>query len=167
MEHWYTVYTKPRQEDVAEANLQRQGFTVYQPRIQSAGLKKGRRRDCIEPLFPRYLFIQADCDATSLAPVRSTRGVSGLVRFSDRVLPVPDEVIVALQGMQDLEAGLIVPASPRFRQNDRVTILEGPFAYMQGVFQSSRGEQRALILLECLGHLNRVCISQNNLTRTS
>jgi len=34
----------------------------------------------VEPLFPRYLFIRVDPARCSTAPVRSTRGVSGLVR---------------------------------------------------------------------------------------
>jgi transcriptional antiterminator RfaH len=167
MQHWYTVHTKPRQEETAEVNLQRQGFQVYLPRIQLARHKQGRWRDCIEPLFPRYLFIQADCDTVNLAPVRSTRGVSGLVRFGHKMIAVPDEIIAGLQELEDPQAGLVVPASPHFQCNDPVTILHGPFAQMQGIFQGTKGEERALILLECLGQLSTVTVSKHNLAHAS
>jgi len=167
MKYWYTVHTKPRQETVAEENLRRQGFTVYLPRIQTTRRMKNRWRDVIEPLFPRYLFIQVDSDLKSLAPVRSTRGVSDLVRFGYQLVPVPDELIVGIQNMEDQNSGVCIPISPLFSTGDKVKILEGPFAEMKGIYQCDQGEQRAIILLECLGRLNTLTVSRHNLAHAS
>ena len=97
MKEWYAVQSRPRQEAIAELNLDRQGYHSYLPKI----LLRKRRRDkwtkVDEPLFPRYLFIQVDPDQHSLAPVRSTVGVSDLVRFGQQLRPVPDAVIAFLQ----------------------------------------------------------------------
>ena len=76
MTNWYAVQTKPRQELVAEQNLQRQGFVTYLPRIRLRKRKRNKLVDAVEPLFPRYLFIHVDPDQDSLAPVRSTLGVA-------------------------------------------------------------------------------------------
>ncbi|MEN9764019.1 MAG: transcription/translation regulatory transformer protein RfaH, partial [Pseudomonadota bacterium] len=38
---WYLVHTKPRQEDIALMNLERQGYTCYLPRLS---VEKARRR---------------------------------------------------------------------------------------------------------------------------
>jgi len=167
MKHWYTVYTKPRQEATAEENLQRQNFAVYFPRIQTTHYIKEQWQDCIEPLFPRYLFIQADHEIDSLAPVRSTRGVCHLVRFGNDLVPLPDEVIAYLKGMEDPAKGLVVPESLPFKKGDRVKVLDGPFAQLQGVYQSEQGEQRALILLECLGQFTTVCLPHHRLASLS
>ena len=81
MNRWYAALCKPRQEMVAEANLANQGFAVYLPRLKNRHRRAGRWVDRVEPLFPRYLFVAAGLESQSLAPIRSTRGVSGLVRF--------------------------------------------------------------------------------------
>lgn len=167
MERWYAVHTKPRQETVAEENLRRQDFPVYLPRISATRRKRDRWRDVIEPLFPSYLFIQADSETQNLAPIRSTRGVNGLVRFGNRLVPVPDDLITCMKGMEDQEGGIFIPKSPLFSTGDRVTILEGPFAQMEGIYRCDKGEQRAIIFLECLGRLNTLTVSRHNLARAS
>ena len=53
---WYVAYTKPRQESVAECNLQRQSFETYLPWIFQARRKRGERKGIVEPMFPCYLF---------------------------------------------------------------------------------------------------------------
>ena len=50
---------------------------------------------------------------------------------------------------------------------DRVAILEGPFARLEGIFQCEQGEQRALILLECLNSLTQLTVSRHHLNRAS
>jgi transcriptional antiterminator RfaH len=78
---WFAVHTKPRREVEAKTQLCNQGFEAYLPRIQFRKRRKGRWIEFIEPLFPRYLFIEVDPTVQSIAPVRNTFGVSGLVCF--------------------------------------------------------------------------------------
>ena len=97
MQHWYCVHTKPRAEAQALEHLQRQGFECLLPRLQRTTLRNGRRHTGVEALFPRYLFLHADAQTTSLAPVRSTQGAVGLVRTAGLPATVPDEFIERLQ----------------------------------------------------------------------
>ena len=57
---WFAVYTKPRQEHIALLNLERQSFECFLPMAenpyQRRSTKNAARR---EPLFPRYLFLDA------------------------------------------------------------------------------------------------------------
>ena len=66
-------------------------------------------------MFPRYLFLWAVPGQDDLRPVRSTRGVVGLVRFGGELRPVPESVITELrrvcEGVLDLPSPL-VPGSP-------------------------------------------------------
>ena len=93
MNCWYVVFCKPRQEAVAEENLLRQSFHVYLPRIRMKQRRGGQWVDCVEVLFPRYLFIRIDPHWRSAAPVRSTRGAVGLLRFGVTPAVVPEAVI--------------------------------------------------------------------------
>ena len=71
--------TKPRQEDIALVNLERQGFVVNLPRIPR--IKPSPRLSDTEVLFPGYIFFAPHSPTQSISPVRSTTGVSRLVRF--------------------------------------------------------------------------------------
>ena len=86
---WYLVHTRPRQEEIAREHLARQGYGVYLPRLQLPRRRRGRWLDVVEPLFPRYLFAGARRDEQSVHPIRSTRGVSALVRGGESYAPVP------------------------------------------------------------------------------
>ena len=161
MTPWYAVFCKPRQETVAEANLANQGFAVYLPRLTSPRRRAGRWVDTVEPLFPRYLFVAAELEAQSLAPIRSTKGVSGLVRFGDQPAVVPDNLIEALRRREDAATGLHVCARPLFAAGDRVKLLQGPLAGLEGVFAAETSDLRVIVLMEMLGRLNRLEVSRD------
>ena len=102
---WYAVHARPRQEAVAELNLERQGYHTYLPKIRLRKRRRDKWTKVVEPLFPRYLFIRVDPNRQSLAPVRSTLGVAGLVRFGQLLRPVPDGVIAYLKQVENPTTG--------------------------------------------------------------
>lgn len=161
MNLWYVAYCKPRQEAVAEENLLRQGFRVYLPRIRSTRRRRGQWIDAVEPLFPRYIFIQINPTRRSTAPVGSTRGVVGLLRFGGQLAVIPDEVINVLLQREDPAFGLHQDNRPLFCAGDPVKLIDGPLAGMEGIFAQENGEQRVTVLLELLGKINRLSISRD------
>jgi transcriptional antiterminator RfaH len=160
-ERWLAVYCKPRQELVAQENLQRQGFHTYLPRIQMKRRLRGKWVDMIEVLFPRYIFIRVDPNKNSIAPVRSTQGVVGLVRFGGQPATVADEVIETLFQHEDQDSGLHKDERPQFCAGEAVKLVEGPLAGMEGVFVQEDSEKRVIVLLELLGKANRVRVSRD------
>ncbi|MEP4147168.1 MAG: transcription/translation regulatory transformer protein RfaH [Halioglobus sp.] len=164
MHQWYAVQTKPRQESVAQEQLQRQGYTAYLPRIR---LKKRRRSqwlDVTEPLFLRYLFIQVDADEQSLAPVRSTVGVAGLVRFGQLLRPVPDTVIEYLRSVEDAALGERDGTDYPHKPGDKVEVLDGPFTGLTALFQMADGKERALLLVDLLGRSTEVAVPMQSIS---
>lgn len=157
MLRWYCVHTRPRAEAQALEHLQRQGFECLLPRLQRKLLRNGRRQTVVEALFPRYLFLRADADSTSLAPVRSTRGAIGLVRTAGEPATVPDALIETLCADADAD-GLIVIPERRLLPGERVTVTEGPLAGLQGIYTQAQSEQRALVLLDILGREQSVAL---------
>ncbi|WP_200242569.1 transcription termination/antitermination protein NusG [Thiohalocapsa halophila] len=142
---WHAVRTKPRQEGVALENLTRQGYEAFLPMIPTVGR---RRRRTEAPLFPGYLFVGVKAAEQAYGPIRSTFGVVGLVRFGDHVPELPEAVIAALQ---EREQRLRDPNAMGLSAGDKVMIVDGPFAGLNGVFEVANGADRVLVLLDLLG----------------
>ena len=117
-------------------------------------------------MFPRYLFVRLDFGVTNLTPIRSTLGVSDLVRFGDQIPMVPDAIVNALKAKMN-EGGIVQMSGEEFVRGQRVRIASGPLSGLQGVFQASAGEQRGLLLMEMLGKQSRVTVSMVELERVS
>lgn len=163
MRRWYAVFTKPRQEGLANEHLGRQGFSTYFPRTLIRRRRGQWSAERIEPLFPRYLFVHIDILVESTLPIRSTRGVSGLVCFGGQLLAVPDPVLEFLMRSASPETGLHKLAGPQFSSGDRIVIRDGPLAGVEGIFAAESGEDRVLILLEILGRTNRVAVRRDSI----
>lgn len=167
MKRWFAVCCKPRQELVAQENLARQGFHVYLPRIRIKRHRSGRWLDVVEILFPRYLFIQVDTDTNSIAPVRSTRGVVGLVRTGHQPAVVADCVMDALRLRESADSGLHQDSRPLFYSGEPVRLAQGPLAGMEGVFVQEDGEKRVIVLLELLGQSNKISVDRDLVARAA
>ena len=147
---WYLIYSKPRQEGLAKENLDRQGYETYLPLARVPRRKLDRRVIRIEPMFPRYLFICLDTETDNWAPIRSTFGVSTLVRFGSRPSPVPDELIGHLRNRDDSRGVQDIPMH-EFKKGQRVCIEEGPFRGYEGIFLAQSSKQRVMLLLDIVG----------------
>jgi transcriptional antiterminator RfaH len=152
MLRWYLIHTKPVREAVAQANLERQGYEVYAPRMQQSVRRHGRWCECIVPLFPRYLFLQLAEGSQALSPVRSSVGVAGIVRFGARYAIVPEEIMRQLKRRADPESGLhCLARRPLLVRGATVRITTGPFEGLDGVFEREAGAARVVVLLNLLG----------------
>lgn len=164
MLRWYVVHTKRAAEAVAEANLIRQGYEVYLPLLARMARHRGRRREEIVALFPRYLFVAVHEASQSLAPVRSTVGVSNVVRFGQQYAAIPAAVIAYLRDREDAESGLHRLCSPAMpAPGTCVTLLDGPFGGLQGIFTRESGPDRVIVLLNLLGTETRVTVPVESL----
>lgn len=160
MLRWYLIHTKPSGEALAVANLERQGYDLYLPRVVQTIRRAGRRHERIAPLFPRYLFLRLNEGKQALGPVASTLGVAGIVRFGSRYKVVPDKVIRDLQARAEPESGLHrLTCDPHPAPGSRVRIRSGPFDGLEGVFEREAGLDRVVVLLQVLGQNAAVCVS--------
>lgn len=164
--HWYLVYTKPRQETVALQNLERQGYCCYLPRLAKERLRRGHLTVVEEPLFPRYLFIRlgTGTSAKSWAPIRSTPGISKLVTFGMEPAKVDDRL---LDFLRKNEADRQSMPEKAFQPGDKVRLLEGPFVNIEGIYEMTDGNQRALVLIEFLSKPVRVPVLPSKITKVA
>jgi transcriptional antiterminator RfaH len=160
---WYLIHSKPRQEKVALENLERQGYPCYLPVLRLEKLRRGALVVLDEPLFSRYLFVQLDTDssARSWTPIHSTRGVSRLVRFGVEPARVDDALVAYLRQQQAQEVKRL------FEPGQRVQVIEGAFAGVEGVFQIDDGQARAMVLIELLSRQVRLPVAAAQLRALS
>jgi transcriptional antiterminator RfaH len=143
-EAWYVLQTKPRQELRAREHLENQGFRCVLPLIRVEKIRRRVRQWVDEPLFARYLFIRLGGADARWNVLRSTRGVSQVVRFGGVPAKVPSEWMIAFLSRDRAPVRL-------FDTGQRVVVTDGPFAGLEGVYKLPDGETRAIVLLELLG----------------
>lgn len=164
MFHWYLIHTKPAAEALALTNLARQHYRVYLPRVVQSVRRAGRRYERVGPLFPRYLFLHLNAGQQAFAPVASTIGVRGVVRFGARYTVVPDQVVRDLQARADPKTGLhrlSCAAAPK--PGASVRICCGPFDGLEGIFEREAGADRVVVLLSLLGRKAPVCVPTDHI----
>jgi transcriptional antiterminator RfaH len=155
MRAWYLIQTKPRQEYTARENLERQGYRIYLPLAPVRGRRRGRTYTRIGPMFPRYLFIYLSEGVDDWGPIRSTLGVTCIVRFGQLPARVPDALITALReredekGVQNLPAKTPVPG-------DKLRIAEGPLEGYEGLFYAQSSRDRVIMLIKILEQYTKV-----------
>jgi transcriptional antiterminator RfaH len=162
--HSYLVHTKPRQEACALQNLAQQGFDCYLPLMSSEKLVKGIVSKTTEPLFPRYLFIRLDTSnsAKSWSPIRFTRGVSKLVSFGNQPARVADELVELIRAR---ESSVDIEEKRLFKPGETIRVVDGPFAGVEGIFQSMDGTQRVMILIELMSKPVRRAVAPTSIRR--
>lgn len=166
MKNWYAVYCKPKDDERAELHLARQDFEVFRPKHRVRRKRRGQMTTIVESLFPRYLFIHLDDIAENWAPIRSTRGVAGLVRWGDTIPALPAPVINCLLENVD-EVGCIPTPPADYKPGDKLLIKSGPFAGHEGLFYARRSEDRVLLLLEVMGQQQKVPFEEASVERVS
>ena len=148
---WFVVRTKPRQEFIAKANLENQGFEFYLPELV-------RDTGSVEPLFPGYIFIKNQAGPTPFDKIRFTRGILNFVRFGEKLA-------LARQGLIDS----LIQRENEFKNvsslepNQKVYIKGGPFKDLQAIFLEKSGKDRVVLLLKILNGEQQVIMDKKNI----
>jgi len=159
---WYLVFSKPQRERAAVENLERQGYQAYLPQVRNRRRVGGRYRSLIEPMFPRYLFIQLDDQNDDWGPIRSTIGVANLVRFGVTPARLPDALVQLMREREDEQGIQNLPAR-ELKPGDRVRIVEGVMAGYEALFQSRTGNERVILLLEIAERSAQITLKQDDI----
>lgn len=164
---WYLLRTKPRQEQIALDNLQRQKFHCFAPQAFNPSRKLPSQRPRVEFMFPGYVFLRRQEGSADLSAASYTRGVTTMVRFGHELARIPHQLIQRMKSMCCPETGLLQldhpDISPEMASGQGVRLFDGPFAGLEGVFEMPDGQQRAWILVEILGRSNRIKVEQRHL----
>jgi transcription elongation factor/antiterminator RfaH len=156
--NWYVFRSVARQEAMAEANLDRQGFIHFLPKVLVTKRHARRYVTQKEWLFPRYGFLRLDLARDRWRSINGTYGVERLVMGQDGPQSVPDDIMETIKaatgadGLFAPDAGLVAGASVRVRQ--------GPLSGALGVLQSLDGRGRVDLLLHLLNGQVRTTVAR-------
>ncbi len=157
---WYLVQTKVRQEQVAVDNLEYQGYEVYLPMLEVRRRRRLKMTCVVEPMFPRYLFIHLDTSADNWSPIRSTRGVSHIIRFGQQPAFIADELIELLH-LREQGKDTKKESASTFEKGEKVQIIAGAFAGHEAIFNAESSDERVCLLLDIAGRHTQIKIHQD------
>jgi transcriptional antiterminator RfaH len=160
MKSWYLIYSKPKEEKLAKEHLERQGYETYLPLVLGRIKKRGRTQRSIQPMFPRYLFIYLSDQTDDWGPIRSTIGVSNLVKFGMTPAKVPENLIMRLKENEVGDGYHDLP-SKKLKKGDEILIIEGPFEGYEATLFSQNAEDRVVVLLKIAEKYIKVQLNQS------
>lgn len=163
---WYLVYTKPSQEQIALDNLTRQGYEAYLP-LYEKRIRKGRtfyKRKTA--LFPRYLFIHLSEELDDWGPIRSTVGVTHIVKFGNRAASIPDDLIQTLRSYEN-ESGMQTLMDKPMQSGDKVVFVEGTLSGYEAIYQQGTSTERVIVLMDIAGKHTRLSVSATSIQAVS
>ena len=166
MKSWYLIYSKPKEEKLAKEHLERQGYETYLPLVLGRIKKRGRTQRSINPIFPRYLFIYLSDETDDWGPIRSTIGVSNLVKFGMAPAKVPENLIIRLKENEADEGYHDLP-SKKLKKGDQILIIEGPFEGYEATLFSQNAEDRVVVLLNIAEKYIKVQLNQSLIEKTT
>jgi len=159
MDRWFVGHTLARKEQLAQENLQRQGFRVFAPSIVSERRHARKIARIRTALFPRYIFVQLDLQRDRWRSVNGTRGMSHLLTNDEGPCPTPLGLVEALQECVGPDG--CVSWGPDMRPGDQVRVALGTLTGQVGELLRLDGRERVEVLLSFFGASVRVRIARD------
>lgn len=161
--NWYAIHTKPRQEELAQTSLQREGIDTFYPKLRRRRTIRRVRRWTTGPLFPCYIFARFDPNV-SRRLVRYANGVTNVVSFGGQPAVVDDAVVQAITA--HAEDDVVTVAPPKFHVGDMVEIQDGPLRGFQGIFERAMSDsERVVVLLQTIASAARVQVTRDQIAK--
>ena len=158
---WYAVYTRHQHEKSAASLLKRKGFEVLLPLYSSENRWSDRKQTVQLPLFPNYLFVQADLQRR--VEVLRTPGVCWFVGGPSGPTNVsPDEMEIV---ERLVECPSLVEPYAFLECGSNVRVRSGPLAGLTGVLVRAKNRNRVIISLTTLQKSAAVEVGLENLDR--
>ena len=160
--NWYAVQTQPNRENLAVSHLKRQGFDVWLPLIERIIRHARQTKRVRRPLFPGYLFIEADLEHQDLSVIRSTLGCIAFLRHGVRPALVPSQVLASIKEAEDVLHGRF-EINQGFTLGNKYELMEQGFNGHTATFLALDGKDRARVLVTLLNSEHEVKIPTSSL----
>jgi transcriptional antiterminator RfaH len=159
--NWFAVYTNPRAEKKAFAEIVSKGIQAYLPLQRTLKQWSDRKKWVEEPLFRSYLFVHIS--GKDYYEVLSTTGVVRFVTFEGKAVPVPQRQIDAIRYFLMEEAPEPAPVETDLAPGQAVEIARGPLHGLTGELVGVQGRQKVRVQIEALGQFIYLTVSPGDL----
>lgn len=142
---WYVLWTRSNSERLVADQLAAKGFTIFLPTLDVWTRRGAERRVTRVPMFPGYVFLHHALDKWSDVEVRKARGLVTILGDAwDRRAVVPPAEVDGLRRVG--EARLPAVAHAWVREGQRVRIVRGPLADVEGILLRTKPGKGLLVL---------------------
>lgn len=145
---WYAVSTRSRHEKFAASMLKSLGVRNFLPLMTEVRRWSDRKQVVASPLFSCYLFVNIPDSAESRLRVLKVPGVVSLVGNMNGPVPIPEKKIESVRVV--LAQGIECFPYPYLKAGDRVRIVRGPLAGVEGAIGRSGADARLVISIEMI-----------------
>ena len=159
--NWYVIYTYPNQEKKIYNELCKRGLNAFLP-VTKVLRRWSDRNKLIEiPLFLNYMFVNIYLN--EIWKVLMLNGVSKFVSFNGSQSIIKEEEIECIRKM------MVAPGELRNEKSDikgqRVKVMYGPLAGLEGKILDRKGLTRFYVALESINQIISVDIYTANLAK--
>jgi transcriptional antiterminator NusG len=142
---WYALWTHSNCEQLVYQQLTAKGFHVLLPQMVVWSARRGIRCRVPTPMFPGYLFLSHVMDKHSYIEVRKARGLVNILGGRwDQLMTVPATQIEAIQII--MHSSLPLLPYPYLQKGQRVRIIDGPLANVEGILIRTKPNSGRLVL---------------------
>jgi len=160
---WYALYTKPRFEKKVVAVLDKAGFNVYTPMVQTIRQWSDRKKKVIIPLIPSYVFVKIE--VSKLNTLLQFNGVVGILKYLKKPAIVQDYEINNLKIICESPDLIEKTERDSFKKSEPLQITGGPFTGLYGEFVQHQGKHKVLLQVASLGLIVTVQVPLNYVDR--
>lgn len=155
---WYAVSTKSRQEKVVVAMLEYLEVANFLPLIREEHRWSDRKQMIAAPLFQGYVFVRMATAPELLLRVLKIPGVVDFVRSRSGPLAIPDGEIDDVRAV--LTHGVGCSPYPFLKAGDRVRVVRGALAGIEGRFIRSGSQSKLVISVEMIHRSVAVSVAE-------
>lgn len=142
---WYVLWTHSHCERLVHDQLAAKGFHLFLPETEVWSKRGGIKHRSRIPMFPGYLFLRHAIDADSHVEVCKARGLVRILGHRwDRLAAVPDREIEAIERALCTQPSVV--AYPYLQEGQRVRIIQGPLADVEGLLVRMNPSKGMLVL---------------------
>lgn len=145
---WYAVYCKSRHEKKVAEQLEEKEIEHYLPLKKEVRQWSDRKKTVEIPLFRSYIFVHIPPQMR--VPVLETYGAVTFVKFSGKLVPIPDDQIEAVRIIEEYGADLQQESGDDFELQDRVRVLEGPCKGLEGHLVHRKKSDRFVVMIDSI-----------------
>ncbi|OGK16864.1 transcription termination/antitermination protein NusG [Candidatus Roizmanbacteria bacterium RIFCSPLOWO2_02_FULL_37_19] len=155
---WYVVHTQSgfeqKSADALRQRIKTLGFEerifdIIVPMRNIVTIKKGKKKESKEKVFPGYILVRMILDNDSWLVVRTTQGITGFVGAGTKPTPISDKEVEAIMRFVKQEQPKF---KAKFSVGEAVKVTDGPFSDFIGTInQIDEDKGKVTVLVSIFG----------------
>lgn len=143
---WFAIFTRSRHEKFVARQLTARKMETFLPLSAQLHRWRDRYKKVEAPLFRGYVFARFPRQSPMRLAVLKTPGVVRIVGFGQKDAPIPDNQIETLRRL--MESKVILNRHCYLRTGQRVRVVSGALAGVEGILTRVKNLERLVIVIE-------------------